>query len=111
MPSDRVADYLNHILTEIDFAEQAVAGLTLEEFIANGLRLRAAVRCLEIISEASRRLPEELKARHPDIPWSDIAGAGNIYRHGYDDVQAWRIWETAKGLSALRAAVQRELSA
>jgi uncharacterized protein with HEPN domain len=38
-------------------------------------------RCLEIISEASRRLPESLKARHPEIPWKQIAGAGNVYRH------------------------------
>ncbi|HTV67445.1 MAG TPA: HepT-like ribonuclease domain-containing protein [Rhizobiaceae bacterium] len=111
MPSDRTADYLSHILTEIDVAERAVAGLSLEEFSADELRLRAVVRCLEIISEASGRLPEELKTKYPDVPWSEIAGAGNIYRHGYDGVLAWRIWETAKGLHDLRAVVERELSA
>jgi uncharacterized protein with HEPN domain len=43
-------------------------------------------RCLEIISEASRRLPDGLKARHPAIAWKEMAGAGNIYRHDYEDV-------------------------
>jgi hypothetical protein len=38
------------------------------------------IRCLEIISEASRRLPEALKDRHPSMPWNEMAGAGNIYR-------------------------------
>jgi uncharacterized protein with HEPN domain len=51
-------------------------------------------RCLEIVSEASRRLPDELKARHPEIPWRDIAAAGNIYRHQYEDVLEQRVWQT-----------------
>ena len=70
----------------------------------------AVTRCLEIISEASRRLPDDLKARHPQIPWRDIAGAGNIYRHDYEDVQAKIIWRTVQGsLDALLAAVADEL--
>src|SRR5580698_2341536 len=48
--------------------------------------------CLEIISEASRRLPGELKARHPLIAWKDMAGAGNVYRHNYEDVAARLVW-------------------
>jgi len=70
----------------------------------------AVTRCFEIISEASRRLPDDLKARHPQIPWRDIAGAGNIYRHDYEDVQAKIIWRTVQGsLDALLAAVADEL--
>jgi len=45
-------------------------------------------RCLEIISEASRRLPSSLKERHPSIDWKRMAGAGNVYRHDYEDVAA-----------------------
>ncbi len=67
-------------------------------------------RCLEIISEASRRLPDELKARHPDIPWTDVAGAGNVYRHDYEDVQHKLIWGTVHNrLPALLAATEQEL--
>src|SRR5215207_4329882 len=53
----------------------------------------AVTRCLEIISEASRRLPEELKARHPSIAWKQMAGAGNVYRHDYEDVAARYVWD------------------
>lgn len=109
MPSERVEDHLIHILTEIEFAESFVANLTHGEFAADPLRLRAVVRCLEVISEASRRLPPELKARHPHVPWQDIAGAGNVYRHDYDQVMTRRIWETANSLSDLRAVVEQEL--
>jgi uncharacterized protein with HEPN domain len=67
-------------------------------------------RCLEIVSEASRRLPDELKARHPDIPWADVAGAGNVYRHNYEDVQHKLIWGTVHNrLEALLAATEQEL--
>jgi uncharacterized protein with HEPN domain len=49
------------------------------------MRLYALTRCLEIISEASRRLSDEQKARHPEIAWREMAGAGNMYRHDYRD--------------------------
>lgn len=48
----------------------------------------AVIRALEIISEASRRLPDEMKARHPDVPWRSIRDAGNFYRYSYDNVAA-----------------------
>jgi len=51
---------------------------------------------LEIISEASRRLPSNLKERHREIPWEDIAGAGNIYRHEYRNVLEILIWRTVR---------------
>lgn len=68
-------------------------------------------RCLEIISEASRRLPEDLKARHPAIEWLEMAAAGNFYRHEYEDVAARRVWDTLMhSLPPLRTAVEEELA-
>jgi uncharacterized protein with HEPN domain len=73
--------------------------------------LYAVVRCLEIISEASRRLPDDLKARYPSIPWKRMAGAGNIYRHSYEDVAARYVWETVqRDLPQLRAVIMQELN-
>ena len=51
------------------------------------MRHYAVERCVEIISEASRRLPNEWKVEHPLIPWSDIAGIGSVLRHDYDEVR------------------------
>jgi uncharacterized protein with HEPN domain len=76
------------------------------------MRLYAVTRCLEIISEASRRLSDALKARHPQIGWKEMAGAGNIYRHDYEDVAATRVWDTVQlALPPLRAAIEQELPA
>jgi len=70
----------------------------------------AVTRCLEIISEASRRLPEQLKARHPAIGWKQMAGAENVYRHDYEDVAAEFVWETVvRALPPLRNVIESEL--
>ena len=59
---------------------------------------------LEIVSEASRRLPPEIKSQHPEIDWAAVAAAGNVYRHEYDAVDEKLIWHTVRhDLSALRA--------
>lgn len=68
--------------------------------------VRAAFeRFLEIISEASRHIPEELKARRPDIPWHQIAGIGNHLRHAYHRSDAEVLWNVyLHDLGALEAA-------
>ena len=74
------------------------------------MRFYAVTRCLEIISEASRRLSLELKARHPDLPWRAIMDAGNVYRHEYDNVEAAYVWRTIHAhLSPLLQAVNTEI--
>jgi uncharacterized protein with HEPN domain len=86
-PSRSIAITLQDILENIALAREFVAGLSFEDFRTDPRTLYATVRCLEIISEASRRLPADFKLRHPEIPWTDIAGAGSIYRHQYHSVQ------------------------
>jgi uncharacterized protein with HEPN domain len=94
----------------IDLAQRFVHGLSYERFRDDELYFYAVTRCLEIISEASRRVPQEIKARHPDIPWAEMAAAGNIYRHEYEDVAQRRVWGTVeKRLPPLLAAVEQEL--
>jgi uncharacterized protein with HEPN domain len=86
------------------------SGHSFETFRDDVMRIYAVTRCLEIISEASRRLSDALKARHPAILWREMAGAGNIYRHDYEDVAATRVWDTVqRALPPLRALVAREL--
>ena len=69
--------------------------------------LRSAVeRGIEIISEASRHLGNEVKAQHKDVRWKDIAGIGNILRHDYQRVDAAIIWKAVKDdLPPLKAAL------
>ena len=95
MPSD-ILGILGDIEAHVDLAVQFTAGLDYAAFCEDTRTIYAVTRCLEIISEASRRLPDDLKMRHPAIPWRDIAGAGNVYRHDYEDVAARIIWDTVQ---------------
>lgn len=111
MPSKSPTSALIEIRDNIDLALSFVSGLTFDTFSGDKKTVYAVVRCLEIISEASRRLPADLKNRHPNIPWLDVAGAGNIYRHDYENVVESMIWRTlGNSLGALRDAVAAELS-
>ena len=113
MPSEAESTrrWLHDIRHHIAMANGFVGGVGYDDFKDDNLRLYAVVRCLEIISEASRRLPDALKARHPSIEWRAMAGAGNIYRHEYEDVAARRVWHTLTiSLPRLADVVARELA-
>jgi uncharacterized protein with HEPN domain len=105
-PKRHLLDIRDNIL----LARKFVQDMSLESFCQDQLVFYATVRCLEIISEVSRRLPDELKSRHPSIPWADIAAAGNVYRHDYEDVQHRLVWGTLHNrLPELLTAVEKEL--
>lgn len=88
---------------------------TRTEFLREELLRDAVERCLEIVSEASRRIPDRLKSHHPEIPWRKIAAIGNVLRHEYDEIYPPLIWEIVTDhLPPLQRAVRamlRELDA
>jgi uncharacterized protein with HEPN domain len=109
-PSRSPASALRDILKNIELARSFVAGLSFNDFQTDQRTVYAVVRCLEIISEASCRLPVDLKERHPEMPWTDMAGAGSIYRHDYQDVRDILVWHTIEqNLEPLRIVVVSEL--
>jgi uncharacterized protein with HEPN domain len=93
-PQKRLFDIRDNIY----LARTFVSGFDYDGFRDNQLVFYAVTRALEIISEASRRLPDDMKARHPDIPWNEMAGAGNVYRHDYEDVRRQLVWGLKHGL-------------
>ena len=109
-PSRSPAVTLQDILENIRLARSFVVGISFTDFQADRLISYGVVRCLEIISEASRRLPADLKARHAEIAWADIAGAGSIYRHQYNGVRDELVWQTVQqDLEPLRIMAEQEL--
>jgi uncharacterized protein with HEPN domain len=70
----------------------------------------ASERGPEIISEASRHIPEDLKDKAPEIPWRQIAGIGNVLRHSYESFSDHVAWDVIQNhLDPLEAAVRRLL--
>ena len=111
MRSDPALAALRDIAHHIELATGFVVGMSFEAFRDDLRTFYAVTRCLEIISEASRRLPDDLKARHPAIAWREMAGAGNVYRHDYEDVAASFVWATVHNhLPPLRVVIAHELS-
>jgi uncharacterized protein with HEPN domain len=103
--------YLEHIKEAIAIIEGRVAGKTLADLAADDILRDAIERRIEMISEASRRLPEDMKARHPEVPWHNVAGIGNVLRHEYYSVNMDIIWRIAtQDLRPLAAAVDRLLA-
>jgi uncharacterized protein with HEPN domain len=104
MLSEKESGVLRDMLFHVDAAERFAHGQTFESLRDDLMRLYAIIRSLEIISEASRRLSDELKARWPGIPWREMAAAG------YEDVTPRRVWKTLQeDLPSLRAMIEKEL--
>ena len=75
MHSDPEQNALRDILRQIDPAQNFAQGQDRDAFSADIMRVYAVTRCLEVISEASRRLSKGLRAQHPGIAWREMAGA------------------------------------
>ena len=107
---DRQREWLEQMAREIAAARRLAIVHTRESLFADEVAWAALERFVERISEASRRLDPALKAREPTIPWSDIAGIGNILRHNYDRVDPILLWNILTvDLPELADAVQRLL--
>jgi uncharacterized protein with HEPN domain len=112
MPSRSAQSALLDIRDNIVLAREFAAGLSLAEFKASRLRLYAVTRALEIVSEAARRLPDDVRSRHPALPWRAIMGVGNVYRHDYDNVAEDFGWRTIQhSLEPLLEAIIAEIDA
>jgi uncharacterized protein with HEPN domain len=102
--------YLLHIAESISRIE----GYTLhgrEEFLGSTLIQDAVIRNFEIIGEAVKQIPDELRKSQPAVPWSQIAAFRNLLIHNYMGVKLERVWEViAADIPALKAAVEELLA-
>jgi uncharacterized protein with HEPN domain len=103
---------LSDIVEAIERIRSVLCDMPLDVFETEWQAQWLVERGIEIISEASRHLPDELKARHPHIPWGKVAGIGNILRHNYENIAAPVMWKLAQAdLSALEIVCREELRA
>jgi uncharacterized protein with HEPN domain len=106
-----VAPRLADIVEAIEHIRSVLAGIALNDFAADWQKRWLVERGLEIISEASRHLPDEMKSRHSEIPWQKVAGIGNVLRHNYERVAPDLLWKLAQDdLLGLDRACREELA-
>lgn len=82
-----------------DAAEKAralCAGSTLESLLADWKATAALERLIEIVGEGVKRLPDDLKQGHPEIPWKEIAGTRDRLIHGYDLIDHRVLWDAVQ---------------
>lgn len=89
-------DYLEDILDAMEKAESMISNVDFETFEKEYLINFAVVRALEIIGEATKRLPHSFRGDYEDIPWRLMAGMRDRLSHKYDDINLELVWETVK---------------
>jgi uncharacterized protein with HEPN domain len=110
MPRDfRV--YLDDILAAIGKILRYTAGLSSEEFAADEKTLDAVIRNLEIVGEATKKVPVDIRAAHSEVDWGKIAGLRDILIHEYFGIDTMILWDIVQNkLPQLEEQVRRILT-
>lgn len=103
-----VEDRLQDILEAITDIETVVKDLTFDRFTSEKTSRLAIERLLEIICEASRFIPDEIKQAEPDIDWRRMIDFGNLLRHAYHMTKAEIVWDIIQAhLPPLKSCAER----
>lgn len=89
-------DYIADIISSIKHVEQFTKGLSYEEFFKDVKTSNAVIRSLEVIGEASKKIPEEIRKKYSDIPWNKMSGMRDKLIHEYFGVDLEIVWTVCK---------------
>ena len=87
--------YIGDILENITLMEGIIKGLDYKAFVANKEKNYAVIRCIEIIGEAVKNIPENIRNQNPNIPWREMAGMRDKVIHFYMGVDFKIVWQVA----------------
>ncbi len=92
-------DYIADIIDAMNKAIEFVSNMDYNEFVQDIKTTYAVIRAIEIIGEAVKNIPKEVKANYPEIPWKDIAGMRDILVHEYFGAKLDKVWRVELGTS------------
>ena len=87
-------DYIDDIIDAMDKAQSLIKDITFDQFQDDIRTNYAVVRCLEIIGEAVKNIPDDLRIKYPNIPWKSMAGMRDRLIHGYNNINLELVWNT-----------------
>ena len=87
-----LSDYIADIAEAINETDEFTAGMDFETFLSDRKTINAVIRSLEIMGEAAKRIPEDFRIKHPDIPWRRMAGMRDKLIHEYSGVDLEIVW-------------------
>lgn len=88
--------FLKDILDSMEHIEEYVEDMDFEEFKDDQRTIDAVIRNIEIIGEATKQIPDDVKDKNPEIPWEEMAKMRDKMIHGYFSIMQDILWETAK---------------
>jgi uncharacterized protein with HEPN domain len=95
MNTDRIyIDFLRDTLENVEKALRFVEGMDGDDFLRDEKTIFAVIRALEIVGEAAKKIPDEIRGKYPDIPWREMAGMRDKLIHDYFGVNLRLIWKT-----------------
>ena len=96
MPKRDIKAFLYDILAYMDDIIEFTKDMDYKEFIDNKAVKYAVIRCLEVIGEAVKKIPKDIREKYPHIPFKELAGMRDKLIHQYFGVDYLTVWETAK---------------
>jgi uncharacterized protein with HEPN domain len=95
LPAERDVAYIWDMLDSARTIQEFMTHMRFEEFLRDRKLQLAIERCVEIIGEASRRISDDFKKGHPEIPWGRILAQRNVLAHEYGEIKQERMWLVA----------------
>jgi len=96
------------ILNSVDEIEEFTEGMSFEEFAEDKKTINAVIRGLKVLGEAAKKIPDNIRKRHPEIPWTRMAGMRDKLIHQYFGVDLETVWVVVqKELPPLKPCIQK----